>query len=123
MKQLKELNRIKELYNNSKAKCYKLKTKKAREKQFDIQRSLRREFSDIAENLKFTQDQLKGLNIMAPIGGPYCTVKAQNFKVHTNMGNTLQVSFELNNQRHTGYIYLLENKSGIDNLKLLNQGI
>ena len=122
MKQLNELLKIKNKINASKKKCLTLKTKNAREKQWDIQRSLRRHFADIAEpffnEIVLNDSIFKSLSVSHPISSEYHVLNAENFKIETNYGTSLQVSFNIKDDttRYAGYIKLLD-RTAIKNLE------
>ena len=117
-----QLNKVIELrnnYDNLIKKARNAKTKKTAEKYRDLARPVRSEFADLIAELDFSSIDLSQFNIMAPVGGPYATHNCSDFKIETNMGSALQVSFLHKGTRYAGYIHLLEKKCGVDNFEIL----
>ena len=123
MRTLSKLIELKTEYKKLQAECYKLKTKAAREKRWDAMRKIKVEFSMAMDDLDFSNVDFKALNVMAIVGGPYCTIDAENFEVMEHFGNAFGVSFNIkgNPSRYAGIVYLLDDKCGIDNLEILNK--
>jgi hypothetical protein len=113
---LDQLKSLKEQYQACQDKARQLKTKSAKEKQWDKMRDIRCQFAELARTYNFSQFALAHLNIMSMIGGPYYVDKAATIDVRTNYGTRLQVCID---NEWAGMIELLDNPCGIDNLNLL----
>jgi hypothetical protein len=116
MNTLERMLEIKTRYNSLKVP----KTKAAKEKYLDKAASIRREMLALVEANQEEISALivkhaKSLNVMAPSGGPWCTVnsKIDMFQCH---GTYFQLTLD---NEYVGLVHLMENKCGMDNVELL----
>ncbi len=116
---MNEIKNRKQELKQLQQKAVSAKTKKTSQKYRDMAIDLRRKMAMELSEWDFCNMDFSQFNIMSVIGGPYHLAGANNFRLEKNLGSVLQVSFDADGDRWAGYIYLIEDKCGIDNLKFI----
>lgn len=111
---LEDLKKIKDEYLELKYRHYK--TKKANQNRFDKLHDLRLRFLNLSYEINWSNIDVSKLNLMAPHAGPWHLLHAHDFK---NEGFYFSFKFKGSDDRYVGEYSLLENKCGIDNLKII----
>ena len=114
-----EIRNIKAKYLEQLKKAQNTKNKKTAEKYRDKAQYFRRMIAEELIQWDFSGLDFKQLNVMAPGAGPYCLVDAYDFKVEKNLGSMLHISFCYESTRYAGYVHWVDDKCGIDNMKLI----
>jgi hypothetical protein len=128
---LTEMTLLKEHIGTVEKKLFSLKTKKAKEKQLSELQKLRSVFkrdtyrhgNALIEIINEALKKDKGIfNIMSVIGGPYHAESFETIKVRElSIGARFQLECKgQDGVSYVGFLDLLENPCGMDNLKRLN---
>lgn len=128
MKEIKQMLKIKSEIHTLKMRFKKLKNKKSIQKNREEIFKMRRDFANILydnyEKIsllieKVTDENKNAFCVMSMVGGPYFVNGDTSLHVYKCGYGNIQVVFDC----YVGVLNLLEDKCGIDNLKILANSI